>query len=384
MYLKPFSVHRASVLAVAAALVAFAACTVFDGATLRPAASSDAGDDAELFDVTASDGAPDVDAPLDAGRPTYIVVIGGDDADDNDSSNVYVTLVGEDGTLGPWQNAASLPQGRRRGAAAVVGGRHIVVPGGFITGVGGSASTIVGRFEQGTIAAWVPGPDLPAGRSRQAAFAMGDRVFVVGGFLQLMPVSTVWSARLDPDAGQLSPWEDAVPLPEPLSSAAAVTHGERVYVIGGEVMNDAGALQPTSSVRTASIEDGGIAGGWSTAVGLPLGAATAASGATSTHVYVSGGYVSGGSRAYVKSAMIAGNPPLAWSDEAAPAIGRAGAAIAIVRSRLYLVGGLEAAGNRTASIEVAFIDTNGRLGPFRNAGTLPKALAFHSVVVVEE
>jgi hypothetical protein len=168
-------------LSCSVALATLASCTLItklddlsvSRAAPGPTASGDGG------------GLPDGDATTNDGASTaastFIAVVGGLKADDQQASDVYVARVTDDGSLSTWVQAPPLPYKRGRGGVAI-GPAGIVVCGGD-TPAGITSSCAMGRVDgQSAIIGWSDMPGLPFENFRHGAVVSGDRAFVIGGF----------------------------------------------------------------------------------------------------------------------------------------------------------------------------------------------------------
>jgi N-acetylneuraminic acid mutarotase len=76
---------------------------------------------------------------------------------------------------------------------------------------------------------WEVAMPMPTPRQEVAVAALGDRIFVIGGFgANAEPVGTV--EVFEPATGR---WETRAPLPAPSHHAAAAVAGGRLFVVGG-------------------------------------------------------------------------------------------------------------------------------------------------------
>ncbi|HSO34670.1 MAG TPA: hypothetical protein VLT33_19180 [Labilithrix sp.] len=144
---------------------------------------------------------------------------------------------GADGKITEWKTASSkLPQ-RVMHASAVVKDRDVYVFGGT---TGSSASTISGKVTvnaDGSLTPLVPLTPLSPPRSHQAAFVAQGGVYLLGG-LDKSPQgnppsrSDVIRATFQPD-GTIAAWENVGKLASPLSISAAEPVGCSILLIGG-------------------------------------------------------------------------------------------------------------------------------------------------------
>jgi hypothetical protein len=172
----------------------------------------------------------------------------------------------------PWQPAPAevqLPAGRTDGAAAVMGQVYL-----YVGGTDGTAATntvfVSHAVGLGNIDKWTAGPALPQARTRAAAVAVGNTLYVIGGNgPDGKPTSTAYSLTIAND-GTLGQWktEDKLALPEPRAGASAVAVSDGIVVMGG---TDGTAA--TRSVWKSQQDASGALGAW--AAQAPLAEANA-------------------------------------------------------------------------------------------------------------
>jgi N-acetylneuraminic acid mutarotase len=131
---------------------------------------------------------------------------------------------------GRWATLAPMPTPRQEVAAAAYGG-HVWVIGGL--GAGGEPVPTVERYDPASDS-WDVRPSLPIAVHHAAAVAVGDRLFVLGGYtggrVRWTALDSVWEwseAR--------GSWEKRPPMPTARGGLAAVTLGEKIHALGGSV-----------------------------------------------------------------------------------------------------------------------------------------------------
>lgn len=143
----------------------------------------------------------------------------------------------------------------------------------------------------------------PVARTGAAAVVHADRLYLIGGqtleehgangssFLR-----SVASASFQPD-GSLGPWTELKPLPTPLGYASVVIHQDALYVIGGFKDNNPGTSGVLSDILRASFQPDGSLSDWTPvmALGQPQGVARAGAAVVGSNLFVVGGLSSGGS-----------------------------------------------------------------------------------------
>jgi Galactose oxidase, central domain len=138
----------------------------------------------------------------------------------------------------PWQpNPAevALPAPRTDGAAALMGQTYVFAGGSDGTSPKADVwvSHVVGT---GNLDTWSAGPSLPEARSDAAYVAVGNTMYVIGGFgPDGKPTSTTYGITVNSDGTLPAAWttEDALTLPEPRAGASAVAVSDGLVVLGG-------------------------------------------------------------------------------------------------------------------------------------------------------
>jgi N-acetylneuraminic acid mutarotase len=145
-----------------------------------------------------------------------------------------------------WTSLSPVPTPRTEVAAAVAGGR-IYVAGGF-----GPPDNTVSVVEVYDITAdtWETGPELPIAVNHAMAVAVGQTVYLLGGYLAVGGPSDQAFALSD------GGWEALPPMPEPRAAGGAAVAGGRIYVVGGVgpdgVADNTMVFDPTSQRWTMS------------------------------------------------------------------------------------------------------------------------------------
>ncbi len=125
---------------------------------------------------------------------------------------------------GEWKSAAPLPLPRTEVAAALLGGKEIVVVGGFV-----ASGENVQRADAYSPARnrWRRIPNLPASVDHAMAASYKGRVYVLGGYgSDRRPLKRAFVFR----GGA---WRELRAMPEPRAAAGAAVAGKYLYVVGG-------------------------------------------------------------------------------------------------------------------------------------------------------
>ena len=106
--------------------------------------------------------------------------------------------------------------------------------------------------------AWVTGPALPTARSEVAVAALGQQIYVIGGYAN----GNVDQSLVQVFDVEANAWRDAAPLPRGLNHVGAVGFRGRIYTFGGF------AAQNNAAVSDASVYDP-TANRWSPIAPMP-------------------------------------------------------------------------------------------------------------------
>ena len=132
------------------------------------------------------------------------------------------------GTPGRWTSLAPLPTPRQEVAVAALRG-HIWVMGGF--GAAAEPTAAAESYDPATNA-WTARPLLPTAVHHAAAVTVGERLFVLGGYtggrVRWEPVGDVWEWNEARGA-----WEARAPMPTPRGALAAAVLNGRIHALGG-------------------------------------------------------------------------------------------------------------------------------------------------------
>ncbi len=186
----------------------------------------------------------------------------------------------------------------------------------------------------GDITGWTTGTSLPEGLGSSQAIVTNSRVHLLGGHSNsAFAVSTVYTAPINSD-GTLGTWTTGTSLPGVLRYSQAIVTNSRVYLLGGQTVNDA-----LSTVYTAPINSDGTLGTWTTGISLPGVLRFSQAIVTNNRVHLLGGFGSW-SVSTVYTAPINSDGTLGtWTTGTSlPGVLHASQAI-VTNSRVYLLGG---------------------------------------------
>ena len=280
---------------------------------------------------------------LSGAAADQLVIAGGLDGSGTSVGGIFAL----DTATGTLRQEGGLPSPTHDAAGATLAGRSLVFGGGTA-----APSAGVQRFvADGPV---LSSGSLPEARADATAVTIGARAFVIGGYdgssLDAEVLGTTDGLHFSPVAA----------LPVPVRYPAAAPLDGRIYVFGGESGNG----QPVRAVQVVDPTTGSAS-----VVGelpLPIEAALAVNlGGT---VYVAGGDTTGGPSSLEPVASIyafdaadgrllrAGSLPVPVSN----------AAVAVLGTRAWVVGGELAGGTPTAAVQV--LEPNSRFGTAGSSG----------------
>jgi hypothetical protein len=201
--------------------------------------------------------------------------------------DVVYARVSDDGALGEWTAADSLPV-ERAGPAVAVTGQYVFISGGQnarqnVTDV--YVSTIAA---DGRLGPWRTTLSLPAPRFHHSMVAAGRFVYVIGGLEATTSVNVVWRGAIGPDGG-ITRWDTLPALPTARSHHGIAVHTGAIYLVGGLDGNPAGANTPLRSVLRARIQPDGGLGHWEELTATPNAYATHAATVHGGFIWTFGG-----------------------------------------------------------------------------------------------
>jgi non-specific serine/threonine protein kinase len=151
-----------------------------------------------------------------------------------------------------WEGVAPMREARTEAAYATAG-NDVYVIGGFVVAITNSTSVEVYDTARN---AWRDGPPIPLAVNHAMAASYGGEVYHAGGYAVFLDGAT--NAFLVLRGGR---WTPLAPMPETRAAAGMVAVGERIYVVGG--FSQQGTLARTTLVYDVA------SGAWSTAPAPP-------------------------------------------------------------------------------------------------------------------
>ena len=216
-------------------------------------------------------------------------------------STVWWAPIHSDGSLGDWAATTSLPGLRTQLAMTAAAGR-LVVSGGQ-NGISAQSAVYSAAInDDGTLGAWNVAPSLPSALSGHAMAVSSSTLYIVGGVSGGV-VSSVWWAPLT--AGVPGAWTATTPLPTALTRHAVAALNGKLYVTGG---NDGSTVQGTTYVGQLRTDQ--TVESWTAESAIPPVYLHAMAASMDT-LYVTGGSNGGAPVNVVQNAALSGTQSLA-------------------------------------------------------------------------
>ena len=169
---------------------------------------------------------------------------------------------------------AALPVGRTRYGAAAVGTKIYVVGGLEVDDPFGDADPANTQTPRTTYIydtvedEWTVGPDLATGRSDLCAFAVGTKLYAVGGYTDFL--NTLDSVEVLDTSASSPAWAAAPSLPEARGDVTCAAAGGKGYAIGG-FYDPSGNFNPLNfAEHLFELDVAGGAAAWTNKTSMPV------------------------------------------------------------------------------------------------------------------
>lgn len=266
------------------------------------------------------------------------------------TASLYRAVINDDGTLGAWGGAGTLPYATFSNQIVFTKNRVYI-----LGGVNGSNTASINSIltaelnADGTLGTWVVDSlTLPGPVSAAQAFVTNSRVYLVGGNNYSTALSSVYYAPINSD-GTLGAWVTDTPLSFTIASGQSAVIKNRVYLLGG-MINGVGS----GAVYYAVINSDGSLGTWTLGSPLPAVWTIGQTFVTKNRIYMISGHNGTAYISAIYSAAINADGTLGtWSTATSIPGGLANAQLAVTKNRIHLLGGFN--GGYLASVYTAAI-----------------------------
>ena len=326
-------------------------------------------------------------------------------------SNVYTAAINSDGTLGSWYAGTALPAATTAAPSFVTQNRAYLI-GGYNGSVTATVYTAPINTD-GTLGAWTTGTALPAADKYSAVpFAVNNYIYMCGGgnsnyvagvyYASLTggmnDYSAYYSGTITPnymEVGSGKPWNQqyqinttqttditgwttGTALPSIFWGSSVVVTKNRVYLLGGN-----NGTTWVATVYTAPINTDGTLGTWTTGTNIPNNLYHAQAVVIKNYVYFIGGSNGSGPYSSVYRAPINSDGTIGtWVTDNALPSPAAQAQVLITKNRIYVMGGTNGA-SYTSAVFTAVINSNGTIGTWTTATSLPVAFAISNSIITK-
>jgi hypothetical protein len=260
------------------------------------------------------------------------------------------------GAVAAWDLAA-LPGGPVESAAIAATATHVYLAGGFD---GAALDRVLSApiLADGAIDLFAPETaTLPMPREHAAAVIAGDRLCVIGGDDGVAPRAEIFCAAILP-TGAIGAWDPTRTLPSPRSTPLALVASGHVLLAGGT----ADFTTAIDDLLVAPIIAAGL-GDFRAAGTLDVSDTFLAGASLADRLWIFDGTA-------IHGGHVATDGTVTWGPLGSLATASFGRSAAIVRGRVFVLGGLG-----SAAVASSPIETDGALGAFEPTLDLPEPRA---------
>ena len=235
----------------------------------------------------------------------------------------------------------------------------------------------INKVQTADLLGWNIGTSLPSVISHTSIVVTKNRVYALGGYNGSAGVSIVYTAPINSD-GTLGTWVAGTSLPVTRLGAQSFVTKNRVYLCGGATT--AGATFQ-STVYTAPINSDGTLGTWTTTSSLPGVIGYFRILVIKNNVYTFSGWNGSSYLNTIYTTTINDDGTINnWSVYGTTPYSCYLSALAVIKNRVYMIGGYNATANRR-DVYYAPINSDGTLGTWVAGIFLPKAVSYTDCVV---
>jgi hypothetical protein len=281
----------------------------------------------------------------------YLYVIGGTDGNSrfNDVQFAHINL---DGSLGTWQNTTSLNTAAQQSSSIEYNG-YIYVIGGC----GPQTATNVVQYSKintdGTLGTWQNATSLNQGRQVFGCAFYNGYIYVIQGFFYsaASPVTDVEFAKINSD-GSIGNWESTTTFGPARFGNSSATYNGYIYNAGGTNWN--GNYYSLGDVQYSSINTDGTLNSWISSTSLEQPMTGFCMVQYDGYLITNGGSLTNGASNEVACTRINSDGSIGnWINLTSLNINRSGHTSIVYNSYLYVIGGADATGNLLNDVQFA-------------------------------
>lgn len=270
-------------------------------------------------------------------------------------ATVETAVINADGSLGTWGTATSLP-GILHGATTIVTTNRVYLIGGY--NAGGVANIIYTApiSSDGTIGTWTTGPSMPSVLAYSRAILIKNKIYTIGGRNASSPISTIYVCTLNTD-GSMGTWSAYGSFPISIYNNELAIIKNRLYSFGGY------SSTALNTVYYSEIASDGSLGTWTALPGLPIALYASQVFVTKSVVYMVGGWNSSAVVSDIYSAFINSDGSLGmWSKAASLPGALSVSCLFATAGKLYIGSGYNVSG--TSVNTIYSVNINGGLSDY--------------------
>jgi N-acetylneuraminic acid mutarotase len=275
-------------------------------------------------------------------------------------------------SISSWTSATSLPHTLTNSNAIVTKNTAYLI-GGVKSGAGTTDVLASSINADGTLGTWSVVSSLPINFVAHQSFVYKNKIFLLSNL-------NVYSNTININ-GTFGSWVAETNLPVQLQYGKAIVTKNRVYLLGCYVN---GAY--SSLTYTASINDNGVLGTWSTGPAFPVTSCSYGIAITKNRIYAFGGFGYGGNVAnnlIYTSAITQDGYLSEWISSGTIPGALTCPQIFATKNRIYVIGGFSGNTTATSAVYSVNINDNGSLGTWTTDSSLPGVLGYSSLIVTK-
>jgi N-acetylneuraminic acid mutarotase len=228
---------------------------------------------------------------------------------------------------------------------------------------------------QNDISPWASTNSLATGTYNAASLVTKNYIYILGGTGSSGTLNTIQRTSFDANGALSSTWSNVGTLPAAMHDIGYVATKGRFYLIGGYYNSS-----PLSSVYSAPINADGTLGTFRTETSLPATRANSACFVIKDKLYVVGGTSNNGGVNTVYQATINTDGTLSsWATLSNfPISPRYGEPL-LIKDKIYIFGAYDGSTN-TSKVYYAIYDSNGNIGAWTYVSTMPNNIYASAIV----